>query len=101
MKLSTKAKKALVTLRKELGFSPANIKTMLGDAVTLSMIKDFENDTSDENDFLVVFYFNIFRFIISERLELENTYHKPEDDAPIITNRINPFERNPFKSKID
>ena len=101
MKLSTKAKKALVTLRKELGFSPTDIKTMLGDAVTLSMIKDFENNNDSENDFLIVVYFNIFHFITSERLELEDAYHKPEDDVPFSNNRINPFKRNPFESRTD
>ncbi len=101
MKVSAKLKKALISIRKELGFSPADIKTMLGDAVTLAMIKDFETNNNSENDFLVVVYFNIFHFITSERLEIEDTYYKPEDDAPVGNNMINPFKKNPFKSKID
>lgn len=101
MKVSAKVKKALSTIRKELGFSTTDMQTMLGDAVTLTMIKDFENNNDSENDFLVVVYFNIFRFITSERLELEDTYHKTEDDVPFIDNRINPFKRNPFESRID
>ena len=101
MKVSAKIKKALSTIRKELGFSTTDMQTMLGDAVTLTMIKDFENNNDSENDFLIVVYFNIFRFITSERSELEDTYFKPKDDAPVGDNRINPFRRNPFKERID
>ena len=101
MKVSAKVKKALSTIRKELGFSTTDMQTMLGDPVTLTMIKDFENNNDTENDFLIVVYFNIFRFITSERLELEDTYFKPKDDAPVGDNRINPFKRNPFESRTD
>ena len=101
MIVNAKIKKALATIRKELGFSPYDMKNMLGDAVTLSMIKDFENDTSDENDFLVVVYFNLFRFITSERLELEDTYFKPKAEPTTTINRFNPFEKKSSKKRTD
>ena len=98
MTISTKTKKALATIRKEAGFSQADMKTMLGDAVTLADIRDFENDKDSENDFLAICYFHIFHFIISERAELEeHIYEEPEEIESVKRNRINPFERNPFK----
>lgn len=94
MIISAKTKKALATIRKELGFSISDLKTMLGDGVTLSMIKDFENNIGSENDFLAICYFDTFHFITSERLKLE-------DVVPVTTNSdFNPFERtNPFVVK--
>lgn len=102
MIISAKTKKALATIRKELGFSARDMKTMLGDVVTLSMIKDFENNIDSENDFLAICYFDIFHFVTAERSELEEyTYNRLEDVVPVTTNStFNPFERkNPFKVK--
>lgn len=93
MNISAKTKKALATIRKELGFSQADMKTMLGDAVTLADIKDFENDKDYENDFLAIFYFDIFHFIASERTELEEQV----EHETVAVERFNPFMRNPFK----
>lgn len=102
MSISAKTKKALATIRKELGFSTTDMKTMLGDVVPLSMIKDFENNIGSENDFLAICYFDTFHFITSERLKLEEyNYNRLEDVVPVTTNSdFNPFERtNPFVVK--
>ena len=101
MKVSAKVKKALSTIRKELGFSTTDMQTMLGDPVTLTMIKDFENNNDTENDFLIVVYFNIFRFITSERLELEDIYSKAKAEPPATINRFNPFEKKSSKKRTD
>lgn len=96
MSISAKTKKALATIRKELGFSISDMKTMLGDVVTLNMIKDFENNIGSENDFLAICYFDTFHFITSERLELEEyTYNRLEDVVPVTSNK----DFNPFKAK--
>lgn len=98
MKVSAKVKKAVATIRKELGFSQADIKNMLGDAVSLDDIKDFENDKNFDDDFLAICYFHIFHFITSERLELEDRVdYELEKNEPVTVERFNPFMRNPFK----
>ena len=63
MTISAKIKKALATVRRELGFSQANMKNLLGDGVTLGMIKDFESNTNSRNDFLAICYLDVFHFI--------------------------------------
>lgn len=98
MKVSAKVKKAVATIRKELGFSQADMKNMLGDAVSLADIKDFENDKNSEDDFLVIYYFHIFHFIASERLEVEDRVdYELEKNEPVTVERFNPFKINPFK----
>ena len=99
MTISAKTKRALGTIRKELGFSQADMKNMLGDVVTLSMIKDFENNIGFENDFLAICYFDIFNFIAVKRSKLEEHIHKEPEEVEPVTHMINPFERNPFNVK--
>ena len=98
MKLSTKAKKALVTMRKELGLAPSDINTLLGGILTLDMIKNFENDTSDENNFLISFYLELFSLIVYQRIQLEvqdDTFdYEPNIDIPAGTTTFNPFHRS-------
>ena len=98
MKLSTKTKKALSTLRKELGLTPNDISTLLGDLLTLNMIEDFENDTSDENNFLISFYLELFSLIVYQRIQLEvqdDTFdYEPNIDIPTGNTRFNPFHRS-------
>ena len=96
MTMTTKTKKALATVRRELGFSQANMKNMLGDSVTLNMIKNFENGIGFENDFLAIYYLDIFHFITSERSKLEEHIHEETEALEPVT-LINPFEKNPFK----
>ena len=89
---SAKTKKALATIRKELGFSQADMKNMLGDVVTLSMIKDFENNIGFENDFLAICYFDIFNFIAVNRSKLEEYTHNRLEEVEPVTQMINPFK---------
>ena len=91
---SAKTKKALATIRKELGFSQADMKNMLGDVVTLSMIKDFENNIGFgfENDFLAICYFDIFNFIAVKRSKLEEYTHNRLEEVEPVTQMINPFK---------
>ena len=97
MKLSTKAKKALSTLRKELGLTPADIHTLLGGILTLDMIKNFENDTSDENNCLISFYLELFSLIVYQRIQLEVQDelfdYEPNIDIPAGSGRFNPFRK--------
>ena len=87
MKLPTKAKKALGTLRKELGLTPADNHTLPGGILTLDMIKNFENDTSDENNFLISFYIELFSLIVYRRIQLEVqdelSDYEPNIDIPV------------------
>ena len=99
MTISAKTKRALGTIRKELGFSQADMKNMLGDVVTLSMIKDFEDDKNSRNDFLAICYLDIFNFIAVKRSKLEEYTHNRLEEVEPVTHMINPFERNPFKAK--
>lgn len=98
MRISTKAKKALVTLRKELGLAPSDINALLGGILTLDMIKNFENDASDENNFLISFYLELFSFIVYQRIQLEvqdDTFdYEPNIDIPAGNTRFNPFHRS-------
>ena len=71
MKLSKKAKKALVTLRKEFGFTLSDIFTFLGNTVSLDEIKDFENDTANEDEYLTGFYLDLFSVVFCYRFQLK------------------------------
>lgn len=97
MKLSTKAKKALSTLRKELGLTTADIHPVPGGIITLDMIKNFENDTSDENNFLISFYLELFSLIVYQRIQLEVqdelSDYEPNFDIPAGAGRFNPFRK--------
>ena len=93
---SAKTKKALGTIRRELGFSQADISNMLGDAITLTDVKDFENNTNSRNDFLAICYFDIFHFITAERSKLEEHIHEETEAVEPVT-LINPFKKNPFR----
>ena len=101
MKISTKAKKALITLRKEFGLAPSDISTLLGGIFTLDMIKNFENDTYDDNNSLIGFYLELFSLIVYHRIQLEVQdeifdYEPDEEiiDLPEGQPRFNPFKRN-------
>lgn len=97
MKLSTKAKKALVTLRKEFGLSPSDINTLLGNTVSLSTIKNFENDTLDEDECLISFYLDLFSFIVFQQFRFEvnseNFDYEFGNELPEGQPRFNPFKK--------
>lgn len=73
MKLSKKAKKALVTLREEFGLTLYDIFTLLGDTVSLDEISDFENDKADADEHLAGFYLELFSAVFCYRFQLKTT----------------------------
>lgn len=101
MRISTKVKKALSTLRKEFGLTETMIHTLLGNTVSLDMIQKFENATSVEDECLTSFYLELFSFIVFQRLrfevQAENFDYEPDEeiiDLPEGQPRFNPFKRN-------
>ena len=97
MRISTKAKQALSTLRKEFGLTETMIHTLLGNTVSLDMIQKFENATSVEDECLTSFYLELFSFIVFQRLrfevQAENFDYEWDNNIPAGTARFNPFSK--------
>ena len=97
MNLSTKAKQALSTLRKEFGVTESTIHTLLGNTVSLDTIKKFENSTYVEDECLTSFYLELFSFIVFQRsrfeVQVENFDYEWDNNTPARTARFNPFSK--------
>ena len=96
MKLSKKAKQALVTLRKEFGLTPDSISNLLGNTVSSETIKDFENDVADADECLTSLYLDLFSFIVFQRFRFEVEPENFDYDYDFDNDINEPQRFNPF-----